>query len=124
MIDALLSAFLSSVTKDNKIFIWHSKQEKPIAVLTGHSRTVNCVAWNPKYPQMLVSASDDTTVRIWGPASYNSKHRQSFHAASSSMDTMSVVSPATSHSKLVPATVTASVTLETSNPSPDSSIMA
>ena len=38
------------------------------AVLSGHNRTVNCVTWNPVYPRVLVSASDDGTVRVWGPA--------------------------------------------------------
>ena len=38
------------------------------AVLSGHSRTVNCVTWNPVYPRVLVSASDDGSVRVWGPA--------------------------------------------------------
>ena len=49
------------------MYIWHSKREMPIAVLEGHSRTVNCVHWNPKLPSMLASASDDGTVRVWGP---------------------------------------------------------
>lgn len=52
---------------DNKIYIWHIRREKPVAILNGHTRTVNCVSWNPRYPQMLASASDDATVRIWGP---------------------------------------------------------
>ena len=52
---------------DNNVYVWHTKKELPIAVLQGHSRTVNCVAWNPVLPNMLVSVSDDTTIRVWGP---------------------------------------------------------
>ncbi|ESO84471.1 hypothetical protein LOTGIDRAFT_168706 [Lottia gigantea] len=59
--------FVASGSEDNKVYIWHSKKEAPVASLEGHSRTVNCVHWNPKLPSMLASASDDGTVRIWGP---------------------------------------------------------
>lgn len=54
---------------DNKVYVWHIKKELPIATLTGHSRTVNCVSWNPVYHQMMASVSDDCTIRIWGPKS-------------------------------------------------------
>jgi len=53
------------------VYIWHIKRELPIATLTGHSRTVNCVSWNPVYHQMMASVSDDFTVRIWGPRSFS-----------------------------------------------------
>jgi len=52
---------------DHKVHIWHIKRELPVAVLEGHSRTVNCVHWNPVLPSMLASVSDDATVRIWTP---------------------------------------------------------
>lgn len=58
---------------DHKVYIWHSKRENPVAVLSGHTRTVNCVSWNSKDPTMLASASDDGTVRVWGPVSRSSK---------------------------------------------------
>ena len=60
--------FVASGSEDNKVYIYHIKKESPIAVLSGHGRTVNCVAWNPVYPRVLVSTSDDCTVRVWGPA--------------------------------------------------------
>ncbi|XP_012253307.1 WD repeat-containing protein 26 isoform X1 [Athalia rosae] len=59
--------FIASGSEDHKVYVWHIKRELPIATLTGHSRTVNCVSWNPVYHQMMASVSDDCTVRIWGP---------------------------------------------------------
>lgn len=61
-------SFVASGSEDTHVYIFHVKREEPIAVLTGHSRTVSCVSWNPVYHQVLVSASDDNTVRLWGPA--------------------------------------------------------
>lgn len=45
-----------------------------MATLSGHTRTVNCVAWNPVFPQMLVSVSDDCAVRVWGPKDKIANH--------------------------------------------------
>lgn len=67
--------FVASGSEDNKVYIYHIKKETPIAVLSGHTRTVNCVAWNPVYPRVMVSGSDDSTVRVWGPSEkYRKQH--------------------------------------------------
>lgn len=55
------------VFTDHKVYIFNRAKETPVEVLSGHTRTVNSVAWNPAFPQLLVSASDDGTVRLWGP---------------------------------------------------------
>ena len=60
--------FVASGSEDNKVYIWHLKRELPIAILNGHTRTVNCVSWNPVYHQLMASVSDDGTIRIWAPA--------------------------------------------------------
>ncbi|XP_065158210.1 WD repeat-containing protein 26 isoform X2 [Atheta coriaria] len=62
--------FIASGSEDNQVYIWHIRHELPLATLSGHTRTVNCVAWNPVYPHMLVSVSDDCTIRVWGPKEY------------------------------------------------------
>ncbi|KAG8240359.1 hypothetical protein J437_LFUL000834 [Ladona fulva] len=52
--------------------------------MIGHTRTVNCVAWNPVFHQMLASVSDDCTIRIWGPEEKFRKTKGSSGDASSS----------------------------------------
>jgi WD40 repeat protein len=60
-------SFIASGSEDNTVYIWHVRREEPLAALHGHTRTVNCVSWNPIFHNMLASCSDDGTVRIWGP---------------------------------------------------------
>lgn len=64
----LNSMFIASGSEDSKVYIWNRRCSYPIEVLSGHLKTVNCVSWNPRKPQMLASASDDQTIRIWGPS--------------------------------------------------------
>ena len=66
------NAFIATGSEDKeekaKVFVYHILRENPIAELSGHVKTVNCVTWNPVYPKILVSASDDCTLRVWGPS--------------------------------------------------------
>ena len=61
----LFNVTLNLKIKDSKVYLWHRRQERPIMIFSGHTRTVNCVSWHPKLPLLFASASDDATVRIW-----------------------------------------------------------
>ncbi|KAK4573268.1 hypothetical protein RGQ29_031295 [Quercus rubra] len=64
----LNSSFIASGSENSQVYIWKRQDTRPIEVLSGHDKTVNSVSWNPRRPQMLASASDDQTIRIWGPS--------------------------------------------------------
>jgi len=59
-------SFIVSGSEDHHVYVWHHTRENPVIVLKGHSRAVNSVSWNPVCHNMLASASDDGTVRVWG----------------------------------------------------------
>jgi len=60
--------FIVSGSEDYSIYIWTRGSSQPIAVLAGHTSTVNCIQWNPRNLQQFASASDDHTIRIWESA--------------------------------------------------------
>jgi len=53
---------------DSNIYLWDvtnlAAQPKP-SLLTGHSAFVNSLSFNPQYPNLLASTSDDKTLLIW-----------------------------------------------------------
>ncbi|KAF9317363.1 hypothetical protein BG006_003394, partial [Podila minutissima] len=56
--------FVISGSEDSTIYIWHRDNGNLVQTLEGHTRPVTCVAWSPIHPTMLVSASDDNTIRM------------------------------------------------------------
>mmetsp|Transcript_16701 Transcript_16701/g.53344 ORF Transcript_16701/g.53344 Transcript_16701/m.53344 type:complete len:535 (-) Transcript_16701:49-1653(-) len=66
-------ALVASGSEDSRVYVWRREEpDAPAAVLSGHSGTVNAVAWRPLPADaspysgaILASASDDTTVVLW-----------------------------------------------------------
>ena len=58
-------SLVSSGSEDSKIYIWNRYNRTLLRTLVGHTATVNCIAWSPTNPEILVSGSDDYTVKVW-----------------------------------------------------------
>ncbi|TYZ63081.1 hypothetical protein PybrP1_011769, partial [[Pythium] brassicae (nom. inval.)] len=51
---------------DAKVYVWHRESSGGLALaLTGHSSAINTVESHPGRPDVLASASDDETIRLW-----------------------------------------------------------
>lgn len=60
-------------SEDGKLFIWHRNYNKPLKILNcedekdgkPNKNTINCVSWHPTRMNLIVSAHDDKTIKIW-----------------------------------------------------------
>ncbi|CAG4940224.1 unnamed protein product [Colias eurytheme] len=77
---------VSSLDKQNSIVIleYDEKEEVPKLqvwkTLTGHKGSVLQVAWNPHIEELLLSTSQDCTVRVWDITSGTCTHTMGSHA--------------------------------------------
>ena len=56
---------IASVSQDPKIRLWNAQTWECSCVIEGHNDLVNSVSFSPTNPKLLISASDDNTVRQW-----------------------------------------------------------
>ena len=57
---------IASGSLDNTIQLWDAQTWVCYCVIDGHSDDVNSVSFSPTNPKLLISASDDGTIRQWG----------------------------------------------------------
>ncbi|KAL7128711.1 hypothetical protein ABFS83_13G011900 [Erythranthe nasuta] len=70
--------FIASGSVDRQVYIWDRETEGLIGTLAGHTKTVNCVSCHPVDPYMLVSGSDDNSIRIWGKINGDEEFRPNY----------------------------------------------
>ena len=63
-------SFVASGSEDALIYIWNRSTEVLLNKLSGHTSIVNCVAWSPTDPSLLISGSDDYTIKVWDSSNW------------------------------------------------------
>ena len=71
----LHEGYLCSGSEDTTVCVWdiqaasltstNGTQLQPLTTLRGHSNVVEDVDWHAKDPNMIVSVSDDRSIRLW-----------------------------------------------------------
>jgi len=53
--------------QDNQLCLYDTSGEEPslIQTLNAHQMDINCAEFNPKFPDLLCTVSDDTSVKLW-----------------------------------------------------------
>ncbi|TPX06981.1 uncharacterized protein E0L32_011126 [Thyridium curvatum] len=67
------TAYLCVAGRDAKVKVYNVREGKLVTTLVGHGGEINDLATSPANPQLIASASDDTTVRIWSLAAEHAK---------------------------------------------------
>lgn len=56
--------FVMSGSEDSDVYLWHRFSGRLLERISGHTKAVSAISWNPTAVQWA-SASDDWTVRVW-----------------------------------------------------------
>jgi WD40 repeat protein len=54
-------------SEDSCIYVWNRDKGDLLAKIEGHTLMVSAVHWSPSDPYVFASASDDQSVKLWGP---------------------------------------------------------
>lgn len=59
--------FVACGSEDGVIYVWYRYNSKSFTQLKGHKLSVNFLQFHPTNPSLLISASDDYTIKLWAP---------------------------------------------------------
>eukprot|EP00831_Metopus_contortus_P038853 TRINITY_DN30487_c0_g1_i2.p1 TRINITY_DN30487_c0_g1~~TRINITY_DN30487_c0_g1_i2.p1 ORF type:complete len:500 (-),score=74.70 TRINITY_DN30487_c0_g1_i2:45-1544(-) len=63
-------SFVACGSEDAQIYVWNRATGKLVNTISGHTATVNAIAWSPVDFNCMISVSDDYTIRIWDVTQY------------------------------------------------------
>ncbi len=57
-------------SEDASITLWSRDKGEILAKMPSiHSQVINCVAWSPSDPHLMITCSDDQNIKVWGTES-------------------------------------------------------
>lgn len=56
--------YVASGGEDGFIYVWHTRHQRLLRAMHGHTEAVNCISWHPHLP-LFAACSDDHTTTIW-----------------------------------------------------------
>lgn len=63
----LIETLFGSVGDDQKLMIWDTRVNKnaPIFNIHAHQAEINCLSWNPKQSNLILTGSSDKSISLW-----------------------------------------------------------
>ena len=96
-VSAKNSSMIVTGGKDKNVTVFNKDAEQVTAILKGHTKKVNRVIYHPTSEDTVISASHDSTIRLWNVPTKQTKflhaHKVEYFAGAKAIDALVNDSP-------------------------------